>query len=100
MLVTVTGIPMKCGLVEAPTVMTLSAIPGDSTVPGPGPALPAAIATTTPASTAELTALTRTSLGLAPPPRLRLRTSIPSATAASTAYAMSCLDASDRKIDV
>ena len=87
--IAVTGIPMKCGLVLAPTVMTLSAMPGESTVPAPGPLLPAAMATTTPASVAELTAFTSTSSGFAVPPRLRLSTSIPSATAASTALAMS-----------
>src|SRR6266487_2620102 len=91
---TVTGIPTKCGLVLAPTVMTLSAIPGDSTVAGPGPAFPAAIATITPASTALLTAVTSGSFGTGPPPRLRLRTSIPSATAALTAAAISMDDAS------
>src|SRR6266566_2185667 len=48
----VNGWPTKCWFVLAPTVMILRARPGDSRVPGPGPLLPAATATTTPASTA------------------------------------------------
>src|SRR5207247_132263 len=64
---TLTGIPTKCGSVLAPTVITLLAVPGDSMVADPGPELPAAIATTSPASTARLTAFTSTSSGLAPP---------------------------------
>ena len=87
----VTGTPMKCGFVLAPAVITFAAMPGESIVPGPGPELPAATATITPASAAALTALARTSVGIAPPPRLRLRTSMPSATAASTALAMTLL---------
>src|SRR5438477_5505960 len=48
----VNGWPMKCWFVLAPTVITFRARPGDSMVSGPGPLLPAATATTTPASTA------------------------------------------------
>src|SRR5215471_1242244 len=48
----VKGWPTKCWLVLAATVITLRARPGDSTVFGPGPLLPAATATTSPASTA------------------------------------------------
>src|SRR6266487_866090 len=48
----VNGWPTKCWFVLAPTVMILRARPGDSRVPDPGPLLPAATATTTPASTA------------------------------------------------
>src|SRR5262249_30258734 len=56
----------------------------------PGPELPAAIATTTPAFTARLLATTSWSLNpLMPPPRLMLMTSIPSFTASSIAWAMS-----------
>src|SRR5919198_1168167 len=46
----VNGWPTKCLFVLAPTVMTLRARPGDSMVPCPGPLLPAATATTKPAS--------------------------------------------------
>src|SRR6266480_1282352 len=48
----VNSCPTKCWFVLAATVMTLRARPGDSTVPCPGPLLPAATATTTPASAA------------------------------------------------
>src|SRR5262249_60477846 len=44
--------PIKCWFVLAPAVITLGARPGVSTVPAPGPELPAATATTTPASVA------------------------------------------------
>src|SRR6266513_5444592 len=91
----VNGWPTKCWFVLAPTVMTLRARPGDSTVPGPGPLLPAATATTTPASTALSSPFARRSLlPWYPPPSERLRTSMPSATAASTALRMSSLRAS------
>src|SRR6266550_3418947 len=90
----VNGWPTKCWFVLAPTVMTLRARLGDSTVPGPGPLLPAATATTTPASTALSSPIARRSLlPWYPPPSERLRTSIPSATAASTALRMSSLRA-------
>src|SRR6266536_598691 len=90
----VNGWPTKCWFVLAPTVMTLRARPGESSVPAPGPLLPAATATTTPASTASSRpAAKRSLLPWNPPPSDRLRTSIPSAIAASTALRMSSLRA-------
>src|SRR5205823_4994029 len=84
------GWPTKCWFVLAPTVITLRARPGDSTVPPPGPLLPAATATVTPASTALSRPIAKRSLlPWYPPPSDRLRTSIPSAIAASTALRMS-----------
>src|SRR2546427_457228 len=71
----VTVIPMKWGSVLAPAVIAFAALPGDSTVIVPGPELPAAIAATTPASTAALIASDNRSWGpWTPPPRLRLKT--------------------------
>src|SRR5438132_3755746 len=90
----VSGWPTKCWFVLAPTVMTSRARPGDSTVPPPGPLLPAATATTRPASTALSRPIAKRSLlPCNPPPSARLRTSIPSAIAASTALRMSSLGA-------
>src|SRR5438128_6902956 len=90
----VNGWPTKCWFVLAPTVMTLRARPGDSMVPAPGPLLPAATATTRPASTASSRPIAKRSLlPWNPPPSDRLRTSIPSAIAASTALRMSSLRA-------
>src|SRR5438874_3711578 len=90
----VKGWPTKCWFVLAPTVITLRARPGDSTVPPPGPLLPAATATVTPASTALSRPIAKRSLlPWYPPPIDRLRTSMPSAIAASTALRMSSLRA-------
>src|SRR6266550_3949145 len=90
----VNGWPTKCWFVLAPTVITLRARPGDSIVPGPGPLLPAATATTKPASTALSSPIaSRSLLPWKLPPSDRLRTSIPSATAASTAFRISSLRA-------
>src|SRR5947207_2589 len=90
----VNGWPTKCWFVLAPTVMTLRARPGDSTVPAPGPLLPAATATTRPASTALSRPVAKRSLlPWKLPPSDRLRTSMPSAIAASTALRMSSLRA-------
>ena len=77
--------------VEAQAVIASAAWPGLSTVFTPGPELPAAIATTTPALAARLLATVSWSWKpLMPPPRLMLITSMPSLTASSIACAMSC----------
>src|SRR5205807_8924135 len=90
----VKGWPTTCWFVLAPTAISLRARPGDSTVPPPGPLLPAATATVTPASTALSRPIAKRSLlPWYPPPSDRLRTSIPSAIAASTALRMSSLRA-------
>src|SRR5206468_4390618 len=75
----VNSCPTKCWFVLAATVMTLRARPGDSSVPAPGPLLPAATATTSPASTAlSRPFASRSLLPWKLPPSDRLRTSIPS----------------------
>src|SRR5712691_671282 len=87
----VTGIPKKWSFADAQAVIASAAWPGLSTVFAPGPELPAAIATTTPALAARLLATVSWSWNpLIPPPRLMLITSMPSLTASSIAWAMSC----------
>ncbi|MGY3060769.1 hypothetical protein ACVWZD_005014 [Streptomyces sp. TE3672] len=70
----------------APTVSAASALPGDATVPWPGPLLPAATANRTPFSAESLsTWASRGSVpGVSGPPRLILMMSAPWATAQST----------------
>src|SRR5260370_842453 len=100
------GLTKCCPFVQpehkSPAIVAPGAI--DSIVPAPGPALPAATATTMPAAVALFRPATRSSIfahGVIspplvmwqPPPRERFRTSIPSAIAVSTALRMSSLRA-------
>src|SRR5436305_4893287 len=64
----------------APTVIAAAASPGSPTVHGPGPLLPAATVTTSPAATAALIAWERADVPSPHPvaPRLRLITRMPS----------------------
>ncbi|CAM5357869.1 hypothetical protein STANM309S_00821 [Streptomyces tanashiensis] len=66
---------IRSPLVEAPTAMTPSAAAGVLTVPLPGPSLPAAATTTTPARTAAVAARPSGSVPSPGPPRLMLMTS-------------------------
>ena len=73
----------------APTVMADGAVPGELIVFGSGPSLPAATTKITPSAAALSIAATSISsaiLEASIDPRLRLITSIPSATASSIAF--------------
>ena len=93
--VTEPGTPKKRLVVVAATVMTSGDEPGEPTEPKPSSSweLPAAMATTTPARTAFSTAWASASaLGsISVPPSDRLSTFMPSATARSTAAAISAV---------
>ncbi len=75
----------RSDLSTAPTVSAASALPGDSTVCSPSPSLPAATTKSVPVSAeSRLTASSTGSVpGVSSPPRLRLTTSAPWATAHS-----------------